>query len=429
MLRFSYSPTVDIDIGNLRIAILSYMVAKQRGEQYIIRIDDREKERNIEGKDTELLQILEKFAISHDQVFHQSDNLHMHQTLAIRLLEEGRASACICTPHDMDGDDIEDYRCSGECQNIDREKLKSIKDDKIPFVIRIKRPSSPIVYSDLIRDDVVTSPDKIDDFIILRANGLSTHNFATACDDILRGVDFVICDEEHLDDIPRQIYIKELLGYDGKTTYATLPPMSVDIGDEEGYSSDSNSLVWMLGKGFTPDAIINHLVAISCDTPTEIFTLPEAMEWFKLESLYRYPVTFDMDELRFINSQHLNMMDDKRLSSLFGFADEDIGRLAKIYLSEASTISELESKIRPIFRPKEFSGEWGEQMRILASIISDLPLIYEFDKFQELLMRESGLKGDNFTKPLRILFTGADSGPELRDIYPHIKSYLLEIIS
>ncbi|SFV49774.1 Glutamyl-tRNA(Gln) synthetase [hydrothermal vent metagenome] len=432
MLRFAPSPTADMHIESLRVAILNYIVAKQKNDQYIVRIEDREKERNIEGKDTEILQILEKFAIQHDRVFHQSENLHMHQTLAIRLLEEGKAFACICTDRELDSSESKSkksYVCSGGCQEMSRDELARVKSDKIPFVIRLKRPSSTIVYHDLIAGDMEYLVDDIDSFVILQADGTPTYNFACACDDMLTGVDFIIRSQEYLEDTPKQIYIKELLGYDGETTYAHLPAILDNLGEEIGRSDDTISLVWLLSRGYIPDAIINYLILMGNDTPEEIFTLPEAIEWFRLEAISKNRVKFEIDKLRSINSQHLKMMDDKRLSSLFGFADGDIGRLAKLYLKDASTVGELESKIKPIFAPKDFSGEWGDQMRILESIISNLPFISEFDKFQEILTRESRLKGDNFSKPLRILLTGADDGPELSDIYPYIKSYLLEIIS
>jgi glutamyl-tRNA synthetase len=122
-------------------------------------------------------------------------------------------------------------------------------------------------------------------------------------------------------------------------------------------------------------------------------------------------------------------MDDKQLSTLFGFADADIGKLAKLYLEEASTLKELETKIRPIFTPKDFNGEWGEQMEIMKNLIAILPMIETFDAFKSIIMKESGLEGKDFSKPLRLLLTGAEYGPELSDIYPLIKPYLLEVAS
>jgi glutamyl-tRNA synthetase len=122
-------------------------------------------------------------------------------------------------------------------------------------------------------------------------------------------------------------------------------------------------------------------------------------------------------------------MDDRRLSTLFGFADEDIGKLAKLYLEEASTINELETKINTIFAPKNFEGEWSAQMHTMEDIIQNAPMIDDFNAFKAHIMKESGLEGKHFFTPLRLILTGAEHGPELSQIYPLIKPYLLEVAS
>ena len=186
----------------------------------------------------------------------------------------------------------------------------------------------------------------------------------------------------------------------------------------------------MFAEGFIPDAIINYLLLLgNSNAAEEIFTLPEAIEWFNIENISKFEAIFDINKLRLINAEHLKRMDDKQLSTLFGFADADIGKLAKVYLKEASTIKELIAKIKPIFAPKDFEGEWGKQMRIMTKVIADAPMINEFAEFESYVMKESGLKDDNFFMPLRYLLTGAGNGPELSEIYPLIKSYLLEVAS
>ena len=435
MLRFAPSPTGDMHISNLRVAIFNYIVAKQRDEQFIIRIEDTDKERNIEGKDTEILQILEKFALPHHHVFHQSENLHIHQTLAIRLLEEGKAFVCTCTPEQLEADrekarkEKVAYRYSGRCENMKSGELDRLKEEKIPFVIRIKKPQEPIVSHDIIKGDTETAPNEVDSFVILRADATPAHDFACACDDMLTGIDVIIREEEHLGNTPRQIHVKHLLGYDEETAYAHLPVILNTEGKKMSKHDDASLVKWLFGEGFVPDAIINYLLLLGNKTPEEIFTLPDAIKWFKLENISKSPVRFDIDKLRLLNREHLRRMDDKKLSALFGFADADIGKLAKVYLEEASTINELDKKVKAIFSDKSFDGEWGEEMRILEKIIADSPMIDSFDGFESHLMKESGLEGKSFSKPLRILLTGTDYGPELSDIYPMIKSYLLEVAS
>jgi glutamyl-tRNA synthetase len=424
MLRFAPSPTGDMHIETLRVAIINYLIAKQRDDQFIVRIEDTNKERNIEGKDTEILQILEKFALKHDSVFHQSEHLNIHQTLAIRLLEEGKAFICTCTPQQLEADRETDHY-SGRCFNVDKDELKKLKDEKIPFVIRIKKPDHNIVNHDLIQGEIITAPDEVDSFVILREDGTPSHDFACACDDMLSGVDFIIRSEKHLSTTPNQIHIKKELGYEEETIYAHLPL----ILNAEGRRDDGLSVKWLFEQGFIPDAIANYLILLGNDTPKEIFTLPEALEWFDLNKISKSPINFDIDKLRYINRKHLGKIDDKRLSMVFGFADEEIGRLAKLYLEESGTLNELEAKIKAIFSPKDFSGERGEQMRIMEKIIAEAPMIETFCEFESYLRKESGLEGDEFSKALRLLLTGVEQGPELSDIYPYIKSYLLEVAS
>jgi len=433
MLRFAPSPTGDMHIDTLRVAIVNYLVAQQRNTPFIIRIDDREKEKNIEGKDTEIMQILEKFALKHDNVSHQSENLHMHQTLAIRLLEEGKAFICTCTKEEIEAEkeaakkNNVPYHYSGRCQNVDKAELVKLKENGTPFVLRLKKPEEEIIYHDLIAGDIVSTSNEVDAFVILREDGTPSYNFACACDDMLSGVDFIIRSEAYLGDTSRQIHIKKELGYEGETIYAHLPAILTPDGEKLGKTS---TLKWLFEEGFIPDAILNYLLLLgNPKAPQEVFTLPEAIKWFTLEDISKSAAIFDIDQLRSINKAHLKQIDDKQLSMLFGFADADIGKLAKLYLEEASTINELEAKIRPFFSPKDFDGKWGEQMRIMEKVIFELPMIDTFDDFKAALMKESSLKEESFSQPLRLLLTGAGDGPELSDIYPLIKPYLLEVAS
>jgi glutamyl-tRNA synthetase len=355
----------------------------------------------------------------------------MHQTLAIKLLKEKKAFLCICTPKETDTHKeklqndkvdkkyIESY--NGMCIDTPYD-IDALKEEKTPFVIRIKQPELPIIHHDLIQGNISTAPNEIDSFIILNSDGTPTENFASACDDMLSGITMIIREDTHLLDTAKQIHIKEQLGYDAKIDYVHIPSIS--------NCDDTSSVKWLFEQGYIPNAIINYLLLLGNDeTPKEIFTLPEAIEWFNLENISNSDAKFDSEKLRFINREHLRMMEDKQLSSLFGFADADVGKLVKLYLEEASTINELASKIRPIFAPKVFEGKWKEEMQLMQKIIENAPMIKTFDAFKSYIIKESGLEDKNFSTPLRLLLTGAENGPELCDIYPLIKAYLLEVAS
>lgn len=425
MLRVALSPTGDMQIESLRVAIVNYLVAKQRNEGFLIRIEDIDQASNIEGKDTEFMQILEKFALKHDRAIHQSENVHIHQTLAIRLLEEGKAFVCTCNLEELEGE-----RYSGKCFNRSKEKLAHIKESAIPFVLRMKKPEANITYHDLIQGDMVATPHEVDSFVILDLGGIPTYNFSCACDDMLSGVTTIIDEETYLPDTPRQMHIKTQLGYETDTSYAHLPSMLNKQGQKISNSDKESSIQFLFEEGFVPDAIINYLLLLGNDkVDEEIFTLPEAIESFDINNISTSPATFDLDTLRGINKKHLELINDRDLSTLFGFADPDIGKLAKLYLEEVSTTKELDSKIKAIFNPKNFEGAHAEQMRRLESIVQNAPMLSKFNDFKSHVMKESGLNDENISKPLRLLLTGTEMLPELSDMYPLIKSYLLEIAS
>ena len=398
MLRFAPSPISDMDICDLRVAILNYVVSQQRQEKFLVRIEDADIEKDIEGKDTEIMMILEKFAIKHDSVYHQSEHLRIHQTLALRLLKEEKAFICKCG----------DEECI-QCDGLKKEDYQELKESGEEFVIRLRKPSSN------------TLSDDVDSFVILKKDGTPSSNFASACDDMLSDISFIIRSEEYLANMPKDEHIKSSLEYEMDTEYLHLPTI---------LNSGEVSIKWLFEEGFIPDAILNYLLLLgNVEAPKEIFTLPEAIEWFNLDTISKSATKFDIDKLRFINREHLYMMDDKQLSSLFGFADADIGKLAKIYLEEVSTTNELKAKIQPIFKPKKLDDELGEEMKIISDIIFDAPAFETFNELQKHITDRSGLKGENLLRPLRFLLTGTHSSPELSKIYPFIKSYILEVAS
>jgi glutamyl-tRNA synthetase len=191
---------------------------------------------------------------------------------------------------------------------------------------------------------------------------------------------------------------------------------------------DASSVKWLLEEGYLPSAIANYLIHLGNKTPQEIFTMEESVAWLDLGSVSKAPARFDMDKLKFINGQHLRALDAKELSRYVGFADEAVGEIAKIYLDEARTLKELRPKIEAIFAEKQIPEEFAEQAETLRKVIRSAPYFENFDDFKDHLMKESGLKGKNFFKPLRLLLSGEEHGPEVADLYVYLKDFLGEIV-
>ena len=433
MLRYALLPRGDLSIESLRVALINYIVARQRKEGFILHIEDVDKARITEGKDGESRELLEKFAIQPDQTLYQSDQLGRYQHLAVRLVEEGKAFLCLCDEEELERErrraeaENRPYRYSGRCTRMDAEELRRIREERIPFTIRIRKPVDAIRFTDLLRGEIEADPGEVDHFVILRTDGVPGSDFATAVDDMIGGISLVIEEEEDLRHAPRQIHIRRALGFDEAIAYAHLPPLLDPQGKRLSKTGHSGSVKRLLEEGFLPDAILNYLLLLGNETPTEIFTLPEAVEWFDLRKLSPSPVRFDPERLRQINREHLRRMEDRALSRIFGFADADVGRLAKLYLEEAATINELESRIRAVFAPKSCRGDQGETMQRLSALILAAPYFETFDDFTAYLSEKSGLEDEALGRPLRQLMTGAETGPDLGKIYHYIKPYITEV--
>ena len=431
MLRFAPSPTEDMHIGNLRVAIFNYIVSKQLNEDLIIRIEDTDVERNIEGKDKEILEILNLFSIEYKSVMYQSDSLKYHQKMALQLMTQKKAYACFCSDTKLDElkeESIKDgkpFRYDGFCETLSDE---TVLNTNAPFTVRIKKPEHNIKFTDLLKGDFEYAPFDVDSFIILRQDKTPTYNYACSVDDMLMDISMVIRGEDHVSNTPKQIHIRESLGYTKEIKYVHLPIiLNASTGKKMSKRDDASSVKWLIDEGFLPSAIANYLVLMGNKTPTEIFTLEEAISWFKIENVSRSGAKFDIDKLRFINRKHIELLDDMRLSKILGFADNDIGKLAKLYLEEASTIKEIKSKLNNIFSQKSTLEGFEQESQAIKEALKNAPYFENYDDLKDYVVQKTELKGKNLFKPLRYILTGVENGPNLTDIYPFIKNYIGEI--
>ena len=431
MLRFAPSPTGDMHIGNLRVAIFNYIVSKQLNEGLIIRIEDTDKERNIEGKDKEILEILNLFSIEYKSVFYQSENLKYHQKMALQLMTQKKAFACFCSDSKLEELKEESikkgiaFRYDGFCETLSDE---TVLNTNAPFTVRLKKPDHNIKFTDLLKGDFEYAPFDVDSFIILRQDKTPTYNYACSVDDMLMDISMVIRGEDHVSNTPKQIHIRESLGYTKEIKYVHLPIiLNASTGKKMSKRDDASSVKWLIDEGFLPSAIANYLVLMGNKTPTEIFTLEEAISWFKIENVSKSGAKFDIDKLRFINRKHIELLDDMRLSKILGFADNDIGKLAKLYLEEASTIKEIKSKLNNIFSQKSTLEGFEQESQTIKEVLKNAPYFENYDDLKDYVVQKTGLKGKNLFKPLRYILTGVENGPNLTDIYPFIKNYIGEI--
>ncbi len=405
MLRFAPSLIGDMHIGDLRIAIINYIVAKQKQSSLFCCIDDMQS-----SNDALVQEILKKFALDFDQLIYRSQNRKIYQEMAVRLIQSGKAFVCTCKNRELkDG-----YICNNkECkQNTTPQKLQQLKEQGDSFDIRIDATTASVSFKDIIKGTL--KKNSIDNFVILDSKGVPTDSFASAIDVMSMQIDYVIKDEDTLEDTFKEIYILNSLNYNADIQYAHLPKI---------INAQNISLIELLSNGFLPDAIINYLLDISNPTQNDIFKLPDAIKWFDLANIPNKSIEFDIKRLEYLNKEHLYSYTPLEFSKLFGFADEDIGNLAKLYIEDSVTLDKIREKIDTIFAPKRCN----KKMNIVSKAIQKSPYINNFEQFKNYLASECNLTQDEVELALRELITQESKGPSLFQLYNYTKSYITEI--
>ena len=432
MLRFAPSPTGDMHIGSLRVALFNHILSKQLNEELLIRIDDADKEKNIEGKDKEILETLSLFSIGYTRVVNQSDNVKYHTQMAMKLLLDNKAFNCFCSDEALEQDrekaklEKKPYSYSGFCETISDEAKFNCN---APFVVRLKKPSSNIQFTDVIKGEFTYEPDDVDSVIILNKDKSPTSIFAGSVDDMLYDISTIIREENQLVNTPKQIHIRESLGYDKQMKYIHLPLLlNSESENVLSINDDYYSVDYLIKEGYLPVAIANYLILLGYDHPKEIFDIEEAIEWFDIDKVSKSSVIFDINKLNYINQEHMKMLENMRFSKILGFADEDIGELGKLYIGECSTIKEIKEKIQAIFSEKKTLKNFQEEFKLLKECLQKAPFIEEFVKLQKYITDNTGLKGEKLSIPLSYALTGTKNEKKLSEIYPLIRNYLGELV-
>lgn len=422
MLRFAPSPTRSMNISDLRIAIYNYIVSKQKNESLTVRIEDIEKDKIVEGKDKEILELLSLFSIDYSRAAHQSDSLKYHQKMAMQLMAQKKAFACFCG--DVKLDELKEeakkagkpFKYDGFCETLSDE---TVLNTNAPFTVRIKEPNSSIRFTDLLQGDFKFKPLEMNSFIILNHDKTPTYDYACAVDDMIMDISTVIRDEKYLDSTANQIHVRKSLSYDKKIDYIHLP----SIKDAEDISVKS-----LIEEGFLPSAIANYIVVLGNKTPKEIFSLEDAIEWLDITKISKESVSFDMDKLKQINKKHLEILDDMRLSKILGYADTDLGKLGKILLEESSTIKEIKIKLNNIFAQKATFEGYEKEFVEIKLCVQDAPFFENCEDLVNYVSEKTGFKDESLQKPLSYILTAQDDYSKLMNIYPLIKNYIGEIV-
>jgi glutamyl-tRNA synthetase len=316
--RFAPSPTGYLHIGGVRTALYSWLFARHAGGQFLLRIEDTDRERSTEAAVDAILHGIAWVALNPDRPpIYQTQRFERYAEVADRLLAEGRAYNCYCTREEVDVMRAaalaagKKPRYDGRCREGRR-----VRADVAP-ALRFKNPAAgEVVVDDLVKGRIVFDNAELDDLIIRRSDGTPTYNFAVVVDDADMAVTHVIRGDDHVNNTPRQINLFHSLGAK-PPAYAHLPMIHGSDGAKLSKRHGAVNMLEYRDMGFLPEAMLNYLLRLGWSHgDQEIFTIAEMIELFDLAKVSRSAANFDPMKLRWVNQQHMLRAPVERLAEL-----------------------------------------------------------------------------------------------------------------
>ena len=443
-VRFAPSPTGHLHIGGARTAIFNWLFARHNKGKFVLRIEDTDRTRSTEESIKEIIEALKWLGIDWDEgPYRQTDRMEIYRREAERLIKEGKAYYCYCTPEELEEIRKEmKEKCGipkydGRCRHR-REPREGVKP-----VIRFKaNTEGKTVFKDLIKGEIAYPNSQLDDFIIVRSDGTPTYNFVVVVDDALMGITHVIRGDDHLNNTPKQIQLYEALGYE-IPQFAHVPmilgPDKTKLSKRHG----ATSVMAYKEEGYLPEALFNFLVRLGWSHgDQEIFSKEELIELFTLEAVGKSPAIFNPDKLLWLNHHYIKTYPvDKLAELLVEFLEkegivENAQELDREWLKEvvvafrerAKTLKEMAHQCDFLFKaPEEYDPKGvkkffkAETATYLEALANELEKAKSFDRdtidqvFQKVL-DTFGIKLKAVAQPVRLAITGRTVSPGLHEI-------------
>jgi glutamyl-tRNA synthetase len=440
-VRFAPSPTGFLHIGGVRTALYNWIFARQQGGAMILRVEDTDLERSTEEAIEWILDGLTWLGLDWDEgPFRQTERFDLYNNNIDRLIAEGKAYRCYCTPEELEQGRKEAMlkgtaaKYSGKCRNLKDGEREG------EHTIRFKAPQEGQIFvDDMIRGMVMFDEDQMDDLIIRRSDGSPTYNLTVVVDDADMGVTHVIRGEDHLSNTPRQVQLYQALGYD----VPRFGHMSLILGpDREKLSKRHGAAAVDEFKalGYLPEALINYLVRLGWShEDQEIFTMDEILNLWSLDAQGKSPSVFDHDKLQWLNGQWMKIVQPEEIAErLVPFLEKeglltgspDISWLTRLVMTlreRAVTLVEMAQKAEFYFRELDYEPEPAEKFLtsdidpLMAKASAFISAVQPFD--HETLhtgirgwLEEEGVKLKLLAQPLRIALTYRKDSPGLFEV-------------
>jgi len=440
-VRFAPSPTGHLHIGGARTALFNWLFARHHNGKFILRIEDTDRSRSTEEYIESIIESIKWLGLDWDEgPFRQTDRMETYRTYAYKLLEEGKAYRCYCTPEELE-ERRQKAMKEGKPPRYDR-RCREIKEtlDK-PFAIRFKMPlEGETVVKDLVKGTVTFKNIEIEDLVILRSDGTPTYNFCVVVDDFEMKITNVIRGEDHLNNTPKQIHIYHALGIN-PPNFAHIPMI---LGTDRARLSKRHGATSVLAyrdEGYLPEALVNFLARLGWSYgDQEIFTREELIKYFNLEQVGKANAVFNAEKLLWLNSEYIKLTPEERLFELVkpflvneGYLKENVDikwacRAIKSLKERCRTLKELALAMRyylldyvdiePKAKEKYINPE---TIPIIKEITEKLAQLNDFtqDKIEKIFMdivNERGLKLGQVAQPIRVVITGSTVSPGIYEV-------------
>jgi glutamyl-tRNA synthetase len=332
-VRFAPSPTGYLHIGSARTAFFNWLYAKKTGGKFVLRIEDTDIVRHQEETINLILKSIKWLGLDWDEgpeaggkygPYRQSLRADIYKEYAYKLIREKKVYRCFCSPDELKKERIDKreeekfFKYDRKCFRLSNESIKDNIDSGKPYAIRFLVPENEVIsFKDTVYGDITVNTSDIEDFIIIRSNGLPTYNYSVAVDDALMKITHIIRGEDHLSNTPKQILIYRAFGFD-IPDFTHLPMILGQDGQKLSKRHGSISIEKYIEEGFIREAILNYLALLgwAYDEKTTIFSIGELIKKFELNSINKRPSKFDYNKLLWINGYYIRNMAASRLAKL-----------------------------------------------------------------------------------------------------------------
>lgn len=459
-VRYAPSPTGFLHIGGARTALFNYLYAKHHNGKFIVRIEDTDIERNVEGGEASQLDNLRWLGITPDESidiggpyapYRQMERLDIYKEHAERLLAEGKAYKCFCTSEELEAsreaqkaNGVAAPTYDGKCRNLTADEVAAKEAAGEAYTIRMRVPADTTYkFTDLVRGEVVFESKDVGDWVLVKANGIPTYNYAVVLDDHFMEISHVFRGEEHLSNTPKQMMIFDAFGWE----YPQYGHMTLIVNeDRKKLSKRDETIIQFVAQykdlGYLPEAMFNFfaLLGWSPEGEEEIFSKEQFIELFDEKRLSKSPSMFDKTKLTWMNNQYIKKLSREEVVALALPHLQKAGLLpAELSEDQAAWASELIGlyhdqmsfgaeivELSELFFKEEIEYDAaatevlaGEQVpEVMTALKAQLEALETFDAESikaaiKTVQKETGHKGKNLFMPIRVVTTGQTHGPEL----------------